>query len=327
MPVTTEHTATIGQKLRDITEAGAAAAVPWIGSGAELDPKSPEFNALKIKADGAAVDAIRPHLDGFAMLVCEGKKDESAYFAPGVYGQEGVEPKAALILDPVERTTELIKGGAGAMCVAASLPVGAYPKSSGAYMRKLVVPKVASEVLSEGGARINGDAARVLHAVAEAMNIKTSELRVALLDRKDRNQDVFRGIQSVGATAVKLEGGDILPIVEILQEDKGDLIYFGSGGVTEGLAAGILVAIRGGGMQVMADPRTKQEEKDALAEGLLGRVINLATLAGNHQLYFSATPITDSHPPQERPTPLMRGWTQDSAGSWHPGTTYFASKP
>ena len=296
-------------ELARLTQEAAAAAGPWIG---END---------KNGADGAAVDAMRAVLAegnlSCRVRSCEGEKDEAPMFPYGEeFGARGGRPDYDIFIDPIDRTTAVARGTEGGISVAALAPHGNLPKWTGPYMKKLVVPPAASEPLRTGAVRVDGDPTRNLQAIADALGINAKDLRVAVLER-ERNRRIIEAAQKLGAHAILLEGGDVLPVIHMLEEGQDDLILYGSGGVPEGLIVAIHAAAKGAGMQGAADPQNPAQARKAMEEGVLGRVMDLATLAGNRDLHFAATAITDNE--------IMDGAYREK-GQWQPGTTISASK-
>ena len=300
------------EELARLTQEAAAAAGPWIGA------------EDKNGADGAAVEAMRSVLAAGNLSCrvrsCEGEKDEAPMFPYGeTFGRDGT-PDYDIFIDPIDRTTAVARGSEGGISVAALAPHGNLPKWTGPYMKKLVVAPAASELLRSGQVRVDGDPVRNMQAIADALGIKAKDdrldLRVAVLDRK-RNRQIIEAAQKLGAHLILLEGGDVLPVVHMLEEGQDDLILYGSGGVPEGLIVAIHAATRGAGMQGAADPQNPAQARKAMEEGVLGRAMDLSTMAGNRDLHYAVTAITDNE--------IMDGAYKEK-GQWQPGATISASK-
>jgi len=296
------------QQLRQITEAAAVAVAPFIGGGD------------KIMIDQAAVDAWHNALDAgslsCAVVIGEGAKDEAPMLAHGKKYGPSCEAPYDLAIDPVECTSAVAKNQPGGMVVAALGRHGSFLEWANIpYMHKLVVGPGAAHLL-EKEVRIDGDPARNMQAVADALGKKVKDLTVAVLDR-ERNHRIMFAAQQIGARLVALEGGDVTQALRTCLDGKVDMLY-GSGGAPEAVLTAAFVATQGGNMQAMWDPHNQEQAQIAFERGQLGKVLGLQDLVGTGELHFAATGITSS--------PILEGCTQGQDGTWHPGSSILASR-
>src|SRR6266536_3526308 len=101
----------LAMELVRVTEAAALSAGRWMGKG------------NKEMVDQAAVDAMRPALDGVDMdgvvVIGEGEKDEAPMLYIGERIGNGNPPEVDVAVDPVDGTTLTANGLGGAISVVA----------------------------------------------------------------------------------------------------------------------------------------------------------------------------------------------------------------
>ncbi len=316
MTMTTEPTISpydICAELQQATEAASVAVGPWVGRND------------KIAADQAAVDSLATTLGGSRLLsyhvaMNEGVKDHAPHLPHNTVLGLPDEPLYDLVADPIEGTSRIAAGRAGGMVLAAVAPHGSFPQWADVrYMRKFVVgPKAASHMQIGRYMSLVNDPREVMREVAAALGKKDrSDLGIAVLDR-ERNRPIMDAIEAIGARAIKLDSGDVLPALQacIEQDSAVDMLY-GSGGAPETILTAAAVAGLGGNMQAMWDPnpdgKAPEEVETVRALDELGVVLTLRDMIGDEpeNVFFSATAITDN--------PLLRGVRRTPGGLWLPG--------
>src|SRR5437763_13842695 len=120
----------LAMELVRVTEYRALAAARWVGRGE------------KESADGAAVDAMRLMLDTVQMdgvvVIGEGEKDEAPMLYNGEHIGDGSPPQVDIAVDPIDGTTALSRGLAGAVAVIALSGRGTMQAPPGVfYMNKI----------------------------------------------------------------------------------------------------------------------------------------------------------------------------------------------
>lgn len=300
-------------ELQQLTESAAIAVGPWIGRND------------KLAADGAAVDSLATSLSSsqhirYNIAINEGVKDQAPHLPHGSVFGESDGPIYDFAADPVEGTARVAAGRAGGMVLAAVAPHGTFPVWADIrYMRKFVVgPEAATNMQIGNYMSITNDPREVMAEVAAALSKPRTELRVAVLDR-ERNRHIIDAIEAIGAKAIKLDSGDVLPALQacIQEQDRVDMLY-GSGGAPETILTAAAVAGLGGNMQAMWDPNpdgTAPEEMVAVEQlDQRGMVLTLEHMIGKdpESVFFAASGITDS--------PVLDG-VKRRGKVWTPGTS------
>src|SRR5579883_2847182 len=160
----------LAMELVRVTEAAALSAGRWMGKG------------NKEMVDQAAVDAMRPAIDGVDMdgtvVIGEGEKDEAPMLYIGEKVGNGQPPEVDVAVDPVDGTRLTAMGLPGAIAVVAtaergtmfSAPPGVF------YMDKIAVGPAARDVID-----INAPPGENLARIARAKNARVDDLTVIIL--------------------------------------------------------------------------------------------------------------------------------------------------
>lgn len=271
----------LAMELVRVTEAAALAAARWVGGGD------------KLKADGAAVDAMRHMLTSVSMkgtvIIGEGEKDE----APMLYNGEVVGDltgfECDIAVDPIDGTTLTALGRGNAVAVIAVSERGTmYDPGPCVYMDKIAVGPAA-----KGRIDINASVADNLQAVAEAKGSKVRDLMAVILDR-DRHSEIIAEVRAAGARIRLIPDGDVAGAISTAWPDSGADIMFGIGGTPEGVIAAAALKCMGGEIQGKLWPRNDDERNAAVEAGYdLDAVLTTDTLVAGDNCFFSATGITD----------------------------------
>jgi len=285
----------LAMELVRVTEAAALAAARWVGGGD------------KLKADGAAVDAMRHMLTSVSMkgtvIIGEGEKDE----APMLYNGEVVGDltgfECDIAVDPIDGTTLTALGRGNAVAVIAVSDRGTmYDPGPCVYMDKIAVGPDCKGIID-----INASVAENLQRVAEAKGGKVRDLTAVILDR-ERHADLIAQVRAAGARIRLIPDGDVAGAISTAWPDSGADIMFGIGGTPEGVIAAAALKCMGGEIQGKLWPRNDGEKQAALDAGYdLDQVLTTDILVSGDNCFFSATGITDGE--------LIKGVHYSKAGA------------
>jgi fructose-1,6-bisphosphatase II len=272
----------LAMELVRVTEAAALSAGRWMGKG------------NKEMVDQAAVDAMRPAIDGVDMdgtvVIGEGEKDE----APMLYISEkvgnGQPPEVDVAVDPVDGTRLLALGLPGALAVIATAERGTmYSAPPGVfYMEKIAVGAAFKHVID-----INAPVAVNLDRIARVRDAHIDDLTVVILDRP-RHQEIIRQIREVGARIRLITDGDVAAAIQAAMDDYTGLdLMLGIGGAPEAVLAAAALKCIGGEIQCKIWPRNEEERQKLKSEGVdLDQVLRTDDLVKGDDVSFAATGIT-----------------------------------
>lgn len=296
-----------------VTESAALSSARWMGRGD------------KVRADQAAVDAMRMLLDSIAIdgvvVIGEGEKDK----APMLYNGERIGvfsatsqsdrfgrevtydpsklPSVDVAVDPIDGTRLLSLGLPNALSVVAVAERGSmFSPGHLVYMDKLAVgPEARGKIGMNMSVREN------LEAVARAKNKQVNDLTAVVLDRP-RNSNYVTDIRACGARLKLITDGDVAAAVSTALEGTGVDILFGTGGSPEAVISACALKCLGGEMQCRLYPRDESEKDYARQMGYsLEAILGIDDLVKSDNVFFSATGITDGE--------LLRGVHYYSGGA------------
>ncbi|MFT7600962.1 MAG: fructose-1,6-bisphosphatase II [Acidimicrobiales bacterium] len=262
------------------TEAAAMAAARHVGMGD------------KIRADQAAVDAMRHVLGGVEMdglvVIGEGEKDEAPMLYNGERIGNGRPPETDIAVDPIDGTTLTAKGQGGAVAVIAVGERGSmYNPGPIVYMEKLAVGPSGNGVVD---IRLPID--KNLRALAKAKRCTVADLTAVVLDRP-RHEEIIGEIRQAGARINLIGDGDVAGAIACAMPNSGIDILFGIGGTPEGVIAAAALKAMGGDLQGRLYARDEEERALAVAEGYdLDAILGLDDLVKGDNCFFAATGIT-----------------------------------
>ena len=260
-----------------VTESAAIAAVQHMGMGD------------KELVDQAAVDAMRFALGSMAMdgivVIGEGEKDEAPMLYNGEEIGDGTGPKMDIAVDPIDGTTLLSKGLAGAIAVIALSERGTMNcPSEVVYMNKIAVGKEAREAID-----IDASVETNLKNIAKAKGKTVRELTVIVLDRP-RHGQLLDDIRSAGARIKLISDGDVVAGLQAAMLGSGVDVLMGIGGTPEGVITAAALRCIGGAIQCKAWPRDDGERAAAEAAGTdLNKVYFTEDLVSGDDVVFAAT--------------------------------------
>ena len=238
-------------------------------------------------ADAAATNAMRAALEGEdavgTVVIGEGEKDDAPMLEPDEQlGGDG--PAYDIAVDPLECTSLCAAGLPGALTTISMAARGAMRSPGPAfYMDKLVVGPAARDALDfERGPIENA------RAIAAALDVPLSELRVVVLD-KPRHAELVGDLRAAGARVMTPSAGDVAgALAAVLDEGAADVLM-GVGGTPEGIITACAVRALGGGMQARLAPQLADEAAAlAAADVELDAILELDDLISGPALFAAA---------------------------------------
>ena len=269
-----------------VTEAAAYSAAKWVGRGD------------KLKADGAAVDAMRERLNKIAfsgtIVIGEGSKDEAPELYTGEKVGTGGKPEMDIAVDPLECTDSVAYGRYNALSVIAAGPKGTLLSAPDTYMEKIAAGPVAGKVIDLGASTATN-----IKKVAKALRKSVDEITVVVLDR-DRHQELIEDIRKVGARVRLITDGDVAGAIAPCLPDSGIDLLMGIGASAEAVLAATAIKIFGGEILCRFKPKDDKHAKLVSSHGHTTKKIFCAEdLAKGKMLTFTATGVIDG--------PLLQG--------------------
>jgi fructose-1,6-bisphosphatase II len=268
-------------ELVRVTEAAALACSRLVGMGD------------KEAADQAAVDGMHAvlrtiHMDGI-VVIGEGEKDEAPMLANGEEVGDGSEPAVDIAVDPLEGTRLAAHGRPNALSVIALSERGTmFDPGPVFYMEKMAGVEELADLLDLD--RPLGDTVRL---VAERKGTDVRDVMVVVLDRP-RHEDGIRAIREAGARVRLLTDGDVAGALLAVSPDRPVDLLWGIGGTPEGVISAAALKCFGGAMIGRLWPRDDDERARAEAAGYdVARVLTHDDLVRGHDVFFSATGVTD----------------------------------
>jgi fructose-1,6-bisphosphatase II len=247
----------------------------------------------KLAVDGAAVDAMRAALRGAEfggiVVIGEGEKDEAPMLFNGEIIGGGQPVEWDIAVDPVDGTALAAAGTMGAVAVMAAARRGAMLEAKEVYFMQ----KIVSGPAGKGVLDLDVSATENITRLAEALDKPITDIRVAVIN-KPRNYELIQEIESIGATWVRFDEGDIAMAVAAAVPDTGVDLLLGLGGSPEGVATAVAIQILGGFMQTRFAPQDPDQIERALAANYdIERKFELEELASGDEFIFVLTGITD----------------------------------
>lgn len=266
-----------------VTEAAALSSARHLGRG------------NKNKADEAAVDAMRRMFDTLningRVVIGEGEMDE----APMLYigeklGRGGEESlKLDIAVDPLDGTTAVAKGIAGAISVVVVAPKGALLNAPDMYMDKIAVGPRAVDHVS-----LDYSVGKNLYNLSRALNKDIKDITVTILDRP-RHQELIEEVREIGARIRLFSDGDIAAALATCFPATGVDILMGIGGAPEGVLAAAAQKCLGGGFQGRLYPMNEKEKTRCKKMGIkdIDKTLYIEDLARGKELVFAATGVSN----------------------------------
>ncbi len=269
-----------------VTEAGAAAAAAWVGSG------------NKELADKAATDAMRDRLNRFndagTIRIGEGKKDESfglflgdkvgaGWSYPNDYGDHTVYPEDTqeydIAVDPIEGTRPTVTSGPEALSVIGVAGKGAMFCTEEYYMNKLAY---GQQIAKKVKLSLHDPIEHIAKLVAAATHKHISKVMICVLDRP-RHAEIIERLRKIGVRIKLIQDCDVSAGIAACLEDRGIDVTYGIGGAPESVITACAIKCLKGDFQAQL------VDKDGKI--LDGKVLGLEDLVAG-PCAFSATGIT-----------------------------------
>tara|TARA_R110000803_G_scaffold109532_2_gene177933 strand:+ start:721 stop:1653 length:933 start_codon:yes stop_codon:yes gene_type:complete len=234
----------ISLDLIRVTEAAAIAASEWVGSGE------------KIQADHAAVKAMRNRLNSLnfsaVIAIGEGKKDK----APGLFDGERVGTlnrdfadysEYTIAVDPIDGTTEVANGGAGAVSVMAVAKENSLYKTEEHYMMKVAVNKVAKLYFDSVHRKpiLSLELPEILTGLSKALNKPKDSLTICVMERP-RHEDLIAELRANKCRVKLIRNCDVSASIAACLPDKEIDMYYGIGGAPEAVISAAATKCLGG---------------------------------------------------------------------------------
>lgn len=273
-----------GLDLVRVTETTALAAGRWVGSG-DYD----SAHRAATRAMRAALNTL--DMNGRIVVGEENRLGEDLHLCNNEIVGNGNGPEVDLVVDPIDGTSLLTKGMAGAVSFVAVSPRDTmWCPVPGVYMDKIVVDKGAASALVPEC--LDAPAAWTLALVARAKEKAIHDVTVIVLNRP-RNQDLIEEIRTAGARVLLQEEGDSEgAMVAAISSSSVDMLM-GIGGAPQGVMAACLAKATDGAMLGRLAPQSDDERQAVEAAGLdTSRILTEQDLVKGDEIFIAASGIT-----------------------------------
>jgi fructose-1,6-bisphosphatase II len=271
--------------IEDIQKVTTAAAESVIDLHGSMDK-----NAI----DGAAVNAMRAALNQIAMagtvVIGEGQKDNAPMLSIGEKVGTGNGIAVDIAVDPIDGTSLVAKGKAGAVSLIAFSPSNTmFNPEDNFYMFKLVTGHEASSKIS-----ITRPLVENLHIIAEAKSKKINDLVVNIL-RRPRHERLALELQSLGITVRFFDDGDVTAALATCLPGTEVDAMIGIGGSPEAVIAAAGIIALGGNIQTQLVSKAHIESftQDPL-KALNLPVLTKYDLIHSNNVLLSITGVSDN---------------------------------
>lgn len=247
----------------------------------------------KIAADQAAVDEMRAVLNGINMkgkiVIGEGELDE----APMLYINEKVGSQTGesfdIAVDPLEGTNFTAKNLPNALSVLAVTKKNKLLKAPDMYMEKIAI----GANLPQNIINLDYGVKKNIELLADAKNVKTSNLTVCILDRP-RHFPIVKILKQMKVNINYITDGDVSGAILVAYPDKNVDMYLGIGGAPEGVLAAAALKCLGCQMQGRLYFQDSAEKDRSKILGIrdLEKKYNIDDMIKG-DVIFSATGVTD----------------------------------
>ncbi len=264
-----------------LTELAAIAASRYMGWGD------------KEAADQAAVDAMRSMfrhvpVEG-TVVIGEGQKDKAPMLYIGESVGSGEGPGVDIAVDPLEGTTIVARGGAGALCVLAMGPEDSFLNAPDVYMMKLAAGPEA-----RGKLDLTEDLETNARRVAKAKEKSLETLTCVLLDRP-RNEEYISTLRALGCRIKLIEHGDVSAALATCMPESGVDMLVGIGNSAEGVLSAAALQCFGGDIVTrfnpIGDPQYERLEDMGYTD--YDEIYSIGDLAREDEILFACTGVTD----------------------------------
>jgi fructose-1,6-bisphosphatase II / sedoheptulose-1,7-bisphosphatase len=189
----------------------------------------------KIKADQAAVDAMRTELNKIEMtgeiVIGEGSLDEAPMLYTGEMLGKKVGPEFDIAVDPLEGTNFAANNLPGALSVIAIAEKGNLFKAPETYMHKIATAKVEKGVVD-----LDFSIKKNIENLADFKSTNPSNLTACLLDRP-RHKKTIEELSALKVKIKLISDGDVAGALLVTEPKYNVDIFLGIGGGPEGVLA------------------------------------------------------------------------------------------
>jgi fructose-1,6-bisphosphatase II len=270
------------EDIQKVTTAAAASVIDLHGS---MDK-----NAI----DGAAVNAMRGALNKITMagtvVIGEGQKDNAPMLKSGEKVGNGNGIAVDIAVDPIDGTSLVAKGKAGAVSLIAFSPSNTmFNPEDKFYMFKLVTGHEAAAQIS-----ITKPLIENLHIIAEAKSKKINDLVVNVL-RRPRHEKLALELQALGIKVRFFDDGDVTAALVTCLPDADVDAMIGIGGSPEAVIAAAGIIALGGNIQTQLVSKAHIESftQDPL-KALNLPVLTKYDLIHSNNVLLSITGVSDN---------------------------------
>ena len=265
-----------------LTQAAAAACLPYIGSGSAS------------ASDRAAVAAMRKAFKTLpikgTVVIGEGERDH----APMLYIGEKVgrslptDPQWSIAVDPLEGTNLCASARGGALSVVALAPAGKLCQAPDVYMNK-----IACGPQAKGAIDLTKTPEQNIRSAAKALNKKPQNIIVSVLNRP-RHKALIQAVRKTSAKVYLIEDGDLSAAIQTCLPGSHVDLIMGSGGSPEGVLTAAALKCMGGDFQGRFIFKNKEQQTRARKMGIKNpsHVYSLQELAQG-PVVFCATGVTN----------------------------------
>ena len=202
----------------------------------------------KIAADKGAVDPMRKELNKINMegtvVIGEGEMDE----APMLYIGEKLGtlngPKFDIAVDPLEGTKFTANNQPNAFSVLAIANKGDLLSAPDTYMEKIAIGSNLPKNLLD----LDNSVEENINLLAEAKDIKTSQLRACVLKRS-RHDNIVKQLTKMNVKINFITDGDVAGALSVIGDKPKNDIYYSTGGGPEGVIVAAALSCYGGQIQ------------------------------------------------------------------------------
>ena len=189
----------------------------------------------KIKADQAAVDAMRSELNNIDMtgeiVIGEGSLDDAPMLYTGEKLGKKIGPEFDIAVDPLEGTNFAANNLPGALSVIAIAEKGNLFTAPETYMNKIATGKIERGLID-----LDYPLEKNIKNLSEFKNKEISSLTVCILDRP-RHKKIIDELKDLNVNIKLITDGDVLGALYVSDPKYNVDMFMGIGGGPEGVLA------------------------------------------------------------------------------------------
>ena len=202
----------------------------------------------KIAADKGAVDPLRSELNKINMqgtvVIGEGEMDEAPMLYIGEKLGTSKGPEFDIAVDPLEGTNFTANNQPNAFSVIVVAEKGNLLSAPDTYMEKIAIGSNLPKNLLD----LDYGVEKNVKLLADAKNIKTSELKACVLKRS-RHEHIVKKLTEMEVKINYITDGDIAGALTVIGDNPINDIYYSTGGGPEGVIVAAALSCYGGQIQ------------------------------------------------------------------------------